>query len=121
MSCDQMFKFGLRVEYAPEKEEQHRKKHKYSLSCAQYVIDRMLLPLSGLPSPEFIAESPRNGEERWKMMAKYEGKTVFIVYTWRCDEGEDICRIISMRAASDKEAEEFNEALVSFFGLTSLK
>ena len=119
MSCDQMFKFGVRICYDCEKNKQNINKHGYSLSCAQDVLDHMLQP--GMLGPEFIADSSREGEERGTMMAKYEGKTVFIVYTWRCDEGEDICRIISMRAASDKEAEEFNEALVSFFGLTSLK
>jgi uncharacterized protein len=49
--------------------------------------------------PVVHISSVRNGEERWKTVAKIEGAFFTLVWTWRTD----VVRVISMRRSHEDE------------------
>lgn len=90
------------IDYDPNKEEQNKSKHGYSLSCAQDVIEQLLL----LQKPALHRSYMRGDEERFDMMTEYQNRIVHITATMR--KG-DVVRVISMRDASEKERKEYEE------------
>lgn len=93
-----------KIDYDPEKEENNRKKHGYSLESAVYLLERWILPIE---SPPFITSDPieNDGEIRHQHMGLDDaGNVVFIVTTMRPDE---TVRVISFRRASEEEREAY--------------
>lgn len=96
------------IDYDPEKEEENRKKHGYSLESAVHFFEGMLLPLK---RPLVLTRGPieRGGETRFEHMAvDTSGHVVLFVTTMR--PGETV-RVISMRRASEKEEAVYCECL----------
>lgn len=93
-----------KIDFDPDKEQINRKKHKYSLESAVYLLERWLLPIG---APPFITRGPLevNGEIRHEHMGLDDNnRVVFIVTTMRPDE---TVRIISFRRASSEERETY--------------
>jgi len=55
--------------------------------------------------PVIHQPSPRDGEERWKSIAQFDGKFFTVVWMWR----DDIMRIISMRRSHEQEERKYRE------------
>ncbi|MDA8169404.1 MAG: BrnT family toxin [Nitrospiraceae bacterium] len=93
--------FGrTRIEYDPDKENENRRKHGYSLESAVYLFEKFLLPINCTP---FISSDPfeENGEIRHMHMGiDDDGHVVLMVSTMRPDE---TVRIISFRRANKNE------------------
>lgn len=52
----------------------------------------------------------KDGEERYFVIGQApEGQILFVVYTWRQYEEEQVCRIISARIASRHERKRYSE------------
>jgi uncharacterized DUF497 family protein len=99
-----------KIDYDPDKEEVNRRKHKYSLESAVYLLQKWLLPVCSTP---FFTSDPfyKNDETRHQHMGvDDEGNVVFMVTTMRPDE---TVRIISFRRASEEEKEVFYTKLQS--------
>jgi len=99
------------IDYDPNKEEENRKKHGYSLESAVYILKRLLFPPNNsLPyavSDAFI----ENGEVRHMHMGLDDsGYVVFMVTTMRPDE---TVRLISFRRAHEDERKNF-QALTGY-------
>lgn len=93
-----------RIGYDDDKDELNIEKHGYSLSCAEDVInDIMFFQPNYIISDEYM----ENEEVRFLILGEYEGRVVLIACNAR-DEGK-LIRPISMRSASKKEREIFNE------------
>jgi uncharacterized DUF497 family protein len=56
--------------------------------------------------PVIHQPSPRNGEDRWKSTAKFDGKFFTVVWMWR----KDVMWIISMRRSHGQEERQFRNA-----------
>jgi len=106
--------FGLvigrsRIDYDRDKEEENRKKHGYSLESAVHFLEGMLLPL-GRP-PVATSKIDYKGEIRHQHITlDNSGKTVFFITTMRRDH---TVRVISLRRASDQEAEIYRQACLN--------
>jgi uncharacterized DUF497 family protein len=55
--------------------------------------------------PVIHQPTPRDGEERWKSTALFNGKFFTVVWMWR----EDTMRIISMRRSHEQEERKYRE------------
>ena len=53
--------------------------------------------------PVIHQPTPRDGEERWKTTALFEGKFFTVVWMWR----DDAIRIISMRRSHEQEERKY--------------
>lgn len=97
------------IEYDPEKDDKNRKKHKYSLESAAYILEREILPFSVSSSKKSVLFT-RNAinskdERRFEHLTEDDEKNVvFIVTTMRPNES---VRAISFRQANAKEKEVF--------------
>ena len=91
------------IDYDPDKEDENRAKHRYSLASAIDIFEKLLLPL---PSPPICTrDASTQSERRHEHLAvDSDGKVVFIVTTMRPDE---TIRVISFRRASQEERELF--------------
>ena len=102
--------FGCtKIDYDPTKDEINRKKHKYALESAVWLLEQMLLPIpTGRHRPHIICDAFReNGEVRHQHMCVDDsGLVVFFVTTMRDDE---TVRLISMRHADPDERVLFQE------------
>ena len=52
------------------------------------------------------ALTPRDGEDRWKSIAQFDGKLFTVVWMWR----DDVMRIISMRRSHEQEERKYRAA-----------
>jgi uncharacterized DUF497 family protein len=96
-----------RIDYDRDKEEENRKKHKYSLESAVHFLEGMLLPL-GRPLVATSDAIDCGGEIRHQHLTLDDsGKVVFFVTTMRQDE---TVRVISLRRASAQEEEIYRQA-----------
>ena len=55
--------------------------------------------------PVIHQPTPRDGEERWKSTALFEGKFFTVVWMWR----DDTMRIISMRRSHEQEERKYRD------------
>ena len=100
--------FGrTKIEYDPNKEDENRKKHGYSLESAVYLFEQMLLP-AGNPKPHAVSDTfSENGEARHMHLSVDDsGHVVLMATTMRQDE---TVRIISFRRAHPDEREKFRQ------------
>lgn len=94
---------GSAIDYDPNKEDENRAKHKYSLASAIDIFEKLLLPLPS--TPICTRDASTQSERRHEHLAvDSDGKVVFIVTTMRRDE---TIRVISLRRASQEERELF--------------
>ena len=94
---------GSTIDYDPDKEDENRAKHKYSLASAIDIFEKLLLPLPS--TPICTRDASTQSERRHEHLAvDSDGKVVFIVTTMRQDE---TIRVISLRRASQEERELF--------------
>jgi uncharacterized DUF497 family protein len=95
-----------KIDYDGNKEEENRKKHKYSLESGVYLLEKLLLSeghSSHITSDSFM----ECGEIRHMHMAvDDDGYVVLMVTTMRPDE---TVRVISFRRASEAEREVFHK------------
>jgi uncharacterized DUF497 family protein len=91
-----------KVDYDPNKDEANIAKHGYSLSCAVDIIESVLL----LQRPCFYEIVKRHDEERFNMLAEYQGKVVHVTATMR---DEETARVISMHNASREDRKYYEE------------
>ncbi|MDQ6986700.1 MAG: BrnT family toxin, partial [Mariprofundaceae bacterium] len=103
--------FGrTKIDFDPDKEDDNRKKHGYSLESAADLLQRWIFPTHSTP---FITRGPieRNAEIRHEHLGVDDnGNVVFIVTTMRADE---VVRVISFRRANKREREQF-ESLTGY-------
>ena len=94
-----------RIDYDPNKDERNRKDHGYLLESAVEQLERMLLPLGGSP-PKMTSDGFWEEDEVRHMHMGVDdcGRVIFFVTTMRDPE---IVRLISYRAASREEREQF--------------
>jgi uncharacterized protein len=52
------------------------------------------------------ALTPRDGEDRWKSIAQFDGKLFTVVWMWR----DDVMRIISMWRSHEQEERKYRAA-----------
>jgi uncharacterized DUF497 family protein len=102
---DIMFTVGMVVEFDNDKAEINLEKHRYSLECAQDVINSITL----FGNERFIVSDPfyENNEVRYMLLAEYNGDIIHIAFTWR----DKTMRVISLRTASKKERKTFEDEL----------
>ena len=87
------------IDFDPDKEDENRAKHKYSLASAIDIFEKLLLPFSS--PPICTRDASTQAERRHEHLSvDSEGKVVFIVTTMRPDE---TIRVISLRRASQDE------------------
>ena len=97
---------GSAIDYDPDKEDENRAKHKYSLASAVDIFEKLLLPVPS--APICTRNASTQPEQRHEHLAvDSDGKVVFIVTTMRQDE---TIRIISLRRASSEERDYFTQA-----------
>ena len=56
--------------------------------------------------PVIHQPTPRDGEDRWKSIAQFDGKLFTVVWMWR----DDVMRIISMRRSHEQEERKYRAA-----------
>ncbi len=96
--------FGrTKIDYDPDKEDENRRKHGYSLESAVYLLERHLL-LTNSPSLRSDSFTENDEVRHMHMEVDDNGYVVFMVTTMRPDE---TVRIISLRRASPNEREFF--------------
>lgn len=94
------------IDFDPDKEDENRAKHKYSLASAIDIFEKLLLPFSS--PPICTRDASTQAERRHEHLSvDSEGKVVFIVTTMRPDE---TIRVISLRRASQDERDSFAQA-----------
>ena len=94
------------IDFDPDKEDENRAKHKYSLASAIDIFEKLLLPFSS--PPMCTRDASTQAERRHEHLSvDSEGKVVFIVTTMRPDE---TIRVISLRRASQDERDSFAQA-----------
>lgn len=94
------------IDFDPNKEDENRAKHGYSLMSAVDIFEKLLLPISS--TPICIRDASTQAERRHEHLAvDSDGKVVFIVTTMR---DEETIRVISLRRASHEERALFQQA-----------
>ena len=100
--------FGrTKIEYDPDKESKNRKKHRYSLESAVYILEKLLLnPRNS--SLHAVSDTFIESKEvrQMHMCVDDEGKVLLMVTTMRNDE---TVRVISFRRAHPTEREKFSQ------------
>lgn len=100
--------FGrTKIEYDHNKDEENRKKHKYALESAVWLLKQILFP-TGRNLPCMISDSFLEKEEvrHQHMCVDDNGHVVFFVTTMRDDEA---VRVVSMRRAHENERIVFQQ------------
>ncbi len=94
---------ATKIDYAADKEEHNRTKHKYSLASAVNLLEHLILPVNVRP---FITRDACTSYERRHehMTVDSDGKVVFFVTTMRKNE---TIRVISLRRAHEAERNVF--------------
>jgi len=95
------------IDYGINKEASNRKKHKYSLQSAVYILESIIFPF-GCSRPYAVSNPySKNGETRHMHMSVDDvGSVVLMVTTMRNNE---TIRVISYRPASEVEKLQFKE------------
>ena len=98
-----IFSVGMQVAFDDYKDEINRKKHKFSLNCAQDIVDSIIL----FGKDHYIMSDGyiENEEQRYMMLTEYRDDIVLIAFTWR----NGTMRAISFRKANPKEVGIFND------------
>jgi len=100
--------FGrTKIEFDPKKDADNRRKHKYLLESAVYLLEGLLFPV-GEKKPYLVSDSfIENGEVRHMHLSVDDsGTVVLMVTTMRSDEA---VRVISFRRASEHECSIFQK------------
>jgi uncharacterized DUF497 family protein len=108
--ADQEFRlvFGRsKIDFDPNKEEENKRRHRYSLESAVYLLERIIMP-GHAKVPHVVSDGfEEKGEVRHMHMSADEwGNVVLMVTTMRPDE---TVRVISFRRAEKKERELFRQ------------
>jgi uncharacterized DUF497 family protein len=90
-------------EWDERKNASNRKKHGVSFEVATAVFDDPM----HVTTPEHEAK----GEIRWRTVGAVHGRYLLVVAHTLIEEGEEIVRIISARAATAHERREYEEEL----------
>ena len=100
---------GMQVEFDESKDDKNRYNHKYSLSCAEDILEEIMFGFKFFIW-DFVKNSyERFGEERFKIVTKYGDDHVFLVFTHRTKEDGDVnLRAISLRPTHEDEVEAYN-------------
>jgi len=93
-----------RVDWDPAKSRENRRKHGVSLETASLVFeDPRILSRKDL--------SHNDAEDRYNALGEIgAGAILFVVYTWREQDGDENIRLISARSASAHEKRSYEEA-----------
>ena len=93
----------MRFEWDEQKNRQNLKKHNVRFETAVLIFDDPAL----LTERELSVE----GEERWSTLGSVApGVVLFVAHTWFEQDGEEVIRIISARAAESRERKTYEEA-----------
>jgi|SRR5450755_76328 uncharacterized DUF497 family protein len=94
----------MRFECDKSKSKQNLAKHDVDFQMAELVFDD--------PYAVTIRDLIHDDEEdRYITLGEIgPGAVLFVVHTWFSDEGEEVIRLISARAATDKERRSYEEA-----------
>ena len=94
-----------RIDYDPDKEDENRRKHGYSLESGAHFLEQILL-LRPAMSPCLTTEGYEEHDEvrHMHMCLDDSGKIMLIITTMRPNE---TVRVISYRPASTKEREQY--------------
>jgi uncharacterized DUF497 family protein len=92
----------MTFDWDPAKDASNRVKHGVSFEAAQFAFD----------DPHAISEADRvvDGELRWKTMAMLRGRLLVIAHTLETHGHEEFIRIISVRKATSRERNFYQEA-----------
>jgi uncharacterized DUF497 family protein len=93
----------MRFEWDEGKNRRNRHKHDVSFETAALVFD----------DPNVLTErdTPIEDEERWSTLGSIApGVVLFVAHTWFEQNGEEVIRIISARAAESRERRSYEEA-----------
>jgi uncharacterized DUF497 family protein len=93
-----------RFDWDPAKNRENLRKHGVGFETASLVFeDRWILSRKDL--------SHHDAEERFNALGEIaSGAILFVVYTWREQDGEEAIRLISARGASAQEKRSYEEA-----------
>ena len=93
----------MRFEWDKAKNQRNVAKHRISFEIAQLVF----------ADPNLLSLQDRvvDGEERWQSLGLIDGVIVVLVaHTYRCEEGEEVIRIISARKGTPRERRAYEES-----------
>lgn len=93
----------MRFEWDEEKNRSNFAKHDIRFETASLVFD----------DPNLITERDLSieGEERWSTLGSIApGVVLFVAHAWFEQDGEEVIRIISARAAESRERNSYEEA-----------
>jgi hypothetical protein len=93
-----------RFDWDPAKNRENLRKHGVGFETASLIFeDQWILSRKDL--------SHDDAEERYNALGEIAvGVVLFVVYTWREQDGEETIRLISARAASAQEKRSYEEA-----------
>ena len=92
----------MHFEWDEEKNHRNKAKHKISFELAQEVFAD--------PLARYILERVVEGEERWQAIGLVRHRFLIVaVHCYRQDNGQEVVRIISARAASSHERKLYEE------------
>lgn len=101
--------FPTQVDFDPDKEQENRRIHGYSLASVEDWVNRLTFPIGPGCAPTVgYDEITRNGECRWRVITvDWEGNIVFFVFNIRRADGNTVLRVISYRRASEREEDQY--------------
>lgn len=92
----------MQFEWDEAKNRLNLAKHKISFELAREVFSD--------PLAQYLFDRVVNGEERWQAIGLVRARFLVVaVHCYRIDDGEEIIRIISARAASSHERRLYEE------------
>lgn len=99
------------IDFDPDKDQENRRKHKYGLESAVWLLEKLLLP-NGVFQPHVVSGSfvEQNEVRHMHMCVDDNNNVVFLVTTMRDDE---TVRVISLRRASKDERTLFQRLAFS--------
>jgi uncharacterized DUF497 family protein len=93
----------MRFECDERKNKQNFAKHDVDFQTAELVFDD--------PYAVTIRDLAHDEEDRYITLGEIgPGAVLLVVHTWFADEGEEVIRLISVRAATSKERKSYEEA-----------
>jgi uncharacterized DUF497 family protein len=94
---------AVKFDFDPKKAEANRHKHKVSFAQACDVWNDTL----AIDEPD---DRQDYAEERFNRIGMADGRLLVVTYTSRFDNGDEVIRIISARAAAPRERRKYHEA-----------
>jgi uncharacterized DUF497 family protein len=93
-----------RFDWDPAKNRENRRKHGVGFETASLIFeDQWILSRKDV--------SHDDAEDRYNALGEIAlGAVLFVVYTWRDEDGKETIRLISARAASAQEKRSYEEA-----------